>query len=296
MYICYLDESGCTGALPSADSSIQPVFVPSAVFFEQTCLQEVTLEFLTLKSRFFPSVRQGRDHYLDVVLHEVKGSDLRKEICSSARRKRTHAIGFLDAFLTLLEKHGARIIGRVYVKGIGHPLGGRALYTSSVQAICAYFQHFLSLVDDLGVIIADSRSKPQNAVVSHSIFTRKFMARGDSYTRIVEMPTYGHSENHVGLQIADLLCSGLLYPLAVHTYCSGYLRSPHLRPGYSLLKYRYGERLRSLQYRFYESGRMKGGITVSDRLGERNSSWLFTHVEALEPASRPQDLALPPMS
>jgi hypothetical protein len=32
------------------------------------------------------------------------------------------------------------------------------------------------------------------------------------------MPTFGHSENHAGLQLADLVCSALLFPMAMDAY------------------------------------------------------------------------------
>ena len=276
MRICYLDESGCTGMLPSADSPIQPVFVPTGLVIDHSRLLEVTLGFLEIKKRFFPVPGSEVRHYLDLVLLEIKGADIRRQACSASRRRRTHALGFLDRLVDLLEESDARIIGRVWVKGIGVPLGGRALYTSSVQAICGYFQNLLATTGEEGIIIADSRSKPQNAIVSHSVFTQKFAARGDRYRRIAEMPTYGHSENHVGLQLADLLCSALLFPLAAYSYCTGYVSSLHVRPGFVVLKERYGARLKRLQYRYRDSsGKSRGGITVCDGLAQRPGGLLF---------------------
>lgn len=273
MQICYLDETGCTGLLPSAASEIQPVFAPVGVILPQTSLHDVTMEFLAIKSRFFPNL--ASQHYLDAILAEVKGADIRRHAASDSRRKSRHALGFLDKFVSLLETHGARIVGRVLIKGIGTPIAGREVYTSYVQSICSYFQELLSSADESGFLIADSRTKPQNSNLSHSIFTQKFSARGDRYHRIVEMPTYGHSDNHVGLQMADLLCSALIFPLAVASYCAGHVSSVHVRPGFALLRKRYGARLKQLQFLYTEDGRRKGGITVSDNLGRRPSRLLF---------------------
>jgi hypothetical protein len=64
--------------------------------------------------------------------------------------------------------------------------------------------------------------------VSHSIFTQKFKAEGDQYPRVLEMPTFGHSNNHVGIQIADLLASALLYPMATCAYCRGHVSNVHV--------------------------------------------------------------------
>jgi len=44
---------------------------------------------------------------------------------------------------------------------------------------------------------------------------------GDLYDRLIELPTFAHSDNHAGLQVADAMCSALLTPIAVNTYCAG---------------------------------------------------------------------------
>ena len=172
----------------------------------------------------------------------------------------------------------------MWVKGIGEPFNGRAVYTSSMQHIFRYFEHLLATCGEVGLVVADSRSKPQNAVVAHSILTQKFAAGGDVYPHVAEMPVYGHSENHVGLQVADLLCSALLFPMsATASYCRGYVSSVHVRPGHALLSARYGLRLRALQYRYREGVAFRGGLTVSDAIGRRPGRLLFEPVENPEP-------------
>jgi hypothetical protein len=110
-----------------------------------------------------------------------------------------------------------------------------------------------------------------------------FRTAGNPYDRIVEMPTFGHSDNHVGLQLADLVCSALLFPIAVHTYCTGHVTNLHVRPGYRLLKQRYAEQLRGLQFRYLEpvKKRWRGGITVNDSIGQRSGAEMFR----IEPTS-----------
>lgn len=163
-------------------------------------------------------------------------------------------------------------------KGIGQPINGTAIYTFSVQDICAGFQELLTLGDIKGAVIADSRNKPKNSTVAHSVFTLKHRVAGDAFDRVIEMPTFGHSDNHVGLQIADLLCSAFLYPMAMHVYCSGKIHSVHVRSGYHVIQSRYAARIKAMQYRYQDSARHKwrGGITVSDALGKQPGSQLFT--------------------
>lgn len=212
------------------------------------------------------------------MLGEVKGAELRKQACAPGRRLRRQALGFLDSLLALLEKRQARLVGRLWIKGIGQPFNGRAVYTSSMQHIFRYFEHLLAASSEIGMVVADSRTKPQNTVVAHSILTQKFASGGDSYPHIAEMPVYGHSENHVGLQVADLLCSSLLFPMAAASYCTGHVSSVHVRPGFALLSARYGRRVRALQYRYREGEVFRGETTVSDAIAERSGRLLFEPV------------------
>ncbi len=275
MHICYLDESGDTIMFPSSNSQISPVLVLAGVVIDRTNLHPLTLDFLDLKEKFFPNLMAGA-RPLNRILIEVKGSDVRKTIRRGNRNQRRHQIGFIDKFLELLESYETKIIARILIKEPDQPIGEVKVYTSYVQAICTCFQALLEEQDDHGIIIADSRLPHQNSQVSHSIFTQKFRLAGDQHGRILEMPTFGHSHNHAGIQIADLLASAILFPIASVTYCRGHIISVHVSNNFSGIKTRYGERLKQLQYRYEDStGRWRGGITVSDTIGHRSSAIMF---------------------
>ncbi len=178
--------------------------------------------------------------------------------------------------MDMLEALRVRIVARVWIKPIGEPIDGTAIYTSSIQRIYEYYQHFLTGINEQGIVIADGRSKTKNVNVAHSVFTQKFQQSGDKYNRIIEMPTFGNSENHAGLQIADLLCSSLLFPIAAYSYCLGHVRSVHVDAEYLRLKQRYGPRLLARQYRYQDNeNRWRGGIIVSDGLAQRSSVLMF---------------------
>jgi Protein of unknown function (DUF3800) len=228
-----------------------------------------------LKRRFFPQlVSQGK--YLDSILPEIKGSDVRRNAARSSRRQYRQAFGFLDKTFNLLEKFNVSVFGRAYTKEIGGPFDGRAVYTSSIQRICRTFSHYLQCNDDIGLVVADSRNKCMNAMVSHSIFTQKYQSTGDALPQLVELPTFGHSENHAGIQLADLVVSAVLFPIMIETYCRGYVTNVHVRAGYTRLKSRYKARLRDLQYRYQdETGWWRGGIVVSDPATKRSGAELF---------------------
>jgi len=254
---------------------IQPVFVVAAIAFDLPYLPLLTRRYIALKRQFFPGLMPRTNHELDAILGEIKGAELRRDIAERSRAHRRTAIGFLDKVCGLLEIYDVSLFGRVWIKGINVPIDGDAIYTFSVQAVCADFQRYLQSHNDTGLVIADSRTKSKNQRVSHSIFTQKFRAAGDAYGRVIEMPTFGHSDNHAGLQIADLLCSAFLVPLAIHGYCQGGPPNQHVRPGYAGIKQRYGERLLLRQYRHFTDARWRGGVTVSDNLQHRSGALLF---------------------
>ncbi len=275
MKICYVDESGDDSTLTTSTAIVQPTLVISGLIIDYQNLHRLTLDFLALKTNFFPGVARHRLH-LDRILHEIKGSELRRKAVSSRKRERRHAIGVLDGAIGLLERYGIRLIGRAWVKGIGRQFIGRPVYTSSVQSLFNYFQIYLEQENDLGIFIADSRTATDNTRVSHSIFTQKFKQSGDGFDRIMELPTFAHSDNHAGLQLSDWVCSGVITPMTIATYCSGHVNNLHVRPGYSDLKARYQERIKPLLFRYQEAnGRWRGGITVSDAIAQRPSSLLF---------------------
>jgi hypothetical protein len=273
--VCYVDESGDTQAVPCERTDIAPVCVVVGVVFDQTSLSHLTREFLALKRTFFPNLRSRGASRLSWVLAEVKGADLRRALREGQqRRNQRHAIAVLDKLMSLLEDYDARIFGRVWVKGLGQPCDGTALHTFSMQSISTFFQAMLADGDDLGLVIADS-NHATNVAVSHSVFTQKFKLDGDEYGRILEMPTFGHSENHVGIQIADLVASALVFPMATQAYCTGRIIGVHVNPGFAQLTERYGTRLRALQYRYRDGDRWRGGLTVDDKLGQLPGGRLF---------------------
>lgn len=137
--------------------------------------------------------------------------------------------------------------------------------------------YILDRRDDTGFMIADSRTPALNTQVSHSIFTQKYRAKGDPWGRLLDLPTFGHSNNHVPLQITDLLCSTLLFPMATATYCIGHIKGKHVKGRDKFIKRRYASRIKALQYRYkdMDSGKSSGGIFVNDGLLGRKSGLLF---------------------
>ena len=252
----------------------------AGVVIEQRFLENFTREFMDAKAHWYPNLVEDASNRLDRILPEIKGADLRRALREGGpRRNRRHAVGFLDSLMDLLEGHDARTIGRIWIKEPGRPCNARAIYTFSVQDICADFQNLLATVGEDGLVIADSRTPGLNASVAHSVFTQKFSSKGDRYPRIQEMPLFGHSQNHAGIQVADLLCSALLFPMAARCYCYPHIQSVHVDTGFGQLANRYGDRLKAIQHRYTDdSGRRRGGLTVSDPVTHKGGSPLFKPV------------------
>lgn len=279
MHILYIDESGDLGALPVAPSPTgndQPVLVIGGLIVDADRLEAITQDFLNLKSRWFPGLPYPSPNHLDKIIPEIKGSELRRHATRGARNVRRHAVGFLDHLLKLLEAHDVQLLARVWIKALGQPFNGRSVYTSSIQGLYTYFEHYLDGKNDFGFAIADSRDHLKNVSVAHSVFTQKFRASSTVYSRILELPTFGHSENHAGIQICDLVCSALLYPIAAQAYCTGYVANLHVQPRAAQLKHRFGATLKAMQHRYQDpTGRWIGGITVSDSLAARNAGLML---------------------
>jgi hypothetical protein len=276
MYLCYIDESGDTGQLKSATDSTQPLIAIGGIIVNYTRLHGLTHDLIDLNQRMFPGAAPPGCTRLGRILYEIKGAELRKNIGRGTDNQRRHSIHYVDEVISLMNKHDIRVIARIWIKGIAKPFDGVPVYTSSIQALYEYFQRFLTANDDYGFVIADSRSKTLNVNVSHSVFTQKYRFLGDRYDRIFELPTFVHSDNHAGLQIADTFCSAMLFPIASHVYCAGHVSSVHVQPKFALVKSRCVPHLRTLQYRYQDAaGAWRGGIVVSDAIGQRSGSLIF---------------------
>jgi hypothetical protein len=103
------------------------------------------------------------------------------------------------------------------------------------------------------------------------MFTLRF-AKRPLHQRLVDMPVFGHSDNHAGLQIADLLCSAVLAPVACAVYGGSYASwNSHCDSGFLDIRERFGHRLERLTYNWYNArlGRESSSIVVQDPNGKR---------------------------
>ena len=113
--VCYIDESGgfeAQGSTPDAT----PLMVLLGLIVDHEQLRTLTRRFLEHRQRFYRSSLPPGRPILDVLLEELKGSTIRRNLRSSKRNDRRQAIRFLDGILDLLIASDARLIGRVWIK------------------------------------------------------------------------------------------------------------------------------------------------------------------------------------
>lgn len=293
MHICYIDESGDSQLIRSDVDDKQPMLVVAGLFVDAQRISRVTDEFIHLKRQFYPNLFKHEKHALNVLLKEIKGSDLRSDIRRhpASHHLVEHHFKFLDGVLRICKNHDIRLVARVWVKRYGHALDDRSIYTITAQNIAKRFQHFLIDHSSRGMIIADFRDPARNRYVAHSIFTQKHKLGkgGDSYPSIEEAAVFGISDNHACLQITDLICSTLLYPIAGRTVCTGSFNNVHTHANYDAIVQRYSRRINAMQYHCAENGRKRWGITVEDPHNRRTSIFPPRPVQA----SAPTQVAMP---
>jgi Protein of unknown function (DUF3800) len=267
MQLCYVDESGKAETLTRADVQQQPVVVIAGVSLPEAELTSITHDWIELKARFYPGMAErGQKGWLDGILHDIKGTSLRRGFRAKAsNRQRKHAIGLIGETIGLLERHDARIIGRIWLKALDEPNDDMSIHTSSLHFICAAVH--AGLVDDeRRMVVVDSQTYQHNFRLAHSMFTLRFGKRA-LHDRLVDMPVFGHSDNHAGLQIADLLCSAVLAPIACAVYGGSYASwNSHCDRGFLDIRERFGERLERLTYQWHNArlGRLSSSVVVHD--------------------------------
>lgn len=289
MQLCYVDESGKAETLTTADGEQQPVVVIAGITLPEDRLTDLTHDWIELKARFHPGMaQQGQVGWLDGILLEPKGAKLRRGFkLKATHRQKKHSIGLIDGTIKLLERHDARLIGRVWIKRLNEANDEMKMHASSLQFICSAFHAGLD-EGERGMVIVDSQTHQHNYRLAHSMFTQRFGAN-PPHDRLVDMPVFGHSDNHAGLQIADLLCSAILAPVACAVYAGAYENwNTHCESGFLDIRERFGSRLEALTFDWanVKAAKESSSVVVSDPLGKRSTSLLWGPGEGLRHAER----------
>lgn len=279
MHFCFIDEAGDSQAINSPNHNVQPLLVITALFVNGDNLKCLTEDFIKIKKTFYPNKFTTLNHSLDGLIHEIKGDELRKKIRDQHFQSQpvNTVLRFLDEIFKLLIRYDVKITSRIWIKKIGVKLTDKSVYSLTTQQICIRFEEYLQSKKAEGIVIADYRDPGRNRYVAHSIFTQKNRTiKGDAFPSIVEIPTFGVSDNHACLQIADILSTTLIFPSAAQVYCHGHISNSFINPNYNHLRNRYKKRLRALQFNCKIKGMMHWGITVKDQLGNKKGTDFFS--------------------
>lgn len=275
MHLCYIDEAGNGQTLDPARPDAPPVLVVGGFTVPRAQVRSLTWAFLDVKKHYRPQLRNA-EQLSEVIQHEIKGADVRKNLRAGNHNWRRAAMELAASLLEILEAHEARVLARVWIKEEGLAFDESGVYPASVAALNETFQAQLAHEHSRGMMVLDSRTKVKNAPNVHCVTTRKYRAGGDSLRGIIESPVFGHSDTHSLLQLADLLVSSLLFPIACHAYLNDVKWNVHCDDAYEPLREEFGARLRKLQFRYQDAvGKWRGGIVVSDRRTQQSSSLMF---------------------
>ncbi len=279
MFLCYVDESGDSGTFQINNSTLNPLYVVTGLIVHHKEIAGVTSDFISAKRKFFPNRFTELKHFLDSILQEIKGNDIRKVIRDGDTRNRKTHIGYLDTCIRILRCHGVRLLGRALVKNPGEKNDDAAFYGRSMLHICQHFHAFLEQTNSSGFVVADGRNYAQDVRTTHSIFTQCYQTTApNSFPRLVEVPVYGQSQNFAMIQLADTICSAVMFPMIIDAY-GGHLAgvaNVHLSENYGAVRDRYKQAIREMQYTYHNGSRTVGGMLISDRLpANRSSSLLF---------------------
>jgi len=273
--ICYADEAGNTGLYHPADPASSPVFALVGISVDETRADDVLMEYLRLKQRFVPVLRTRQ--LSQVIQHEVKGAALRRDIRKMGSLHTTRrALSYLNQLISLLERHHVKLMGRVLVKRAGEVYSSASTYPSAVADIAGTLDRQARDAGARSLLVLDAQTKVKNEGNVHQITTRRFRHGGNMFPTFVESPVFGHSDTHSLLQVADLVASGLVYPMACAAYLPPVPGDAHRDPAYQAVRATFGKRLAGLEYRYPGgNGNLRGGFRVIDRVGEQGAGLLF---------------------
>ena len=212
-HICHIDESGDFGPLPPANLNaqpVQPVLVVVGLIVAESELTRMSREFIALRktSEFLRARRSALRQ--DEFPREDRGKDMFRWALKSNRAGwQNSALSTLGQALALLERAQARVAGCVHLKG--DDFEGAKTYETSVLSIAANFRRFLEAGQAQN---GEQRPRRGVRVVCDNQEEAGKKVRREFVRRNLDPPEFVDSKNHIGVQLADWLCSAIIAPLA----------------------------------------------------------------------------------
>ena len=251
MLTCFIDESGCPGPLPTISSAVQPILVIAGIALDTSAITTVTRQFARLVQRYRHGESRPNDICTDLLGELIKGAEVRKAFRTDPAAAERREFPFIDSVLTLLRTHEAKLYGTVIVKAAGEEFDGRRAYSQALSTIAKEFHRTLEAAETQGTAIADFRESKLNGRVSTDLMEAKLGPAGDQLPRLLYPPTFGNSEVHAPLQLVDLVCSAMLWPIAAWHFRERLDGSPHIAPAADVcIRRRFRRRLREVVPRY----------------------------------------------
>lgn len=283
MHVLYLDESGSAETLCRIHPESTPVFVLGGVCVDIKEQRGLVWDFLKLKEEFNPHLQKKQ--LSDAIAYEMKGSSLRSDIRSTSRRRRRRAISFIHQLIELLNDHKAKVVAKVNMKNVDETHNDVSQYSACNRWVLNSFDKYLAEYKTEGIAILDSRTKVKNSPLVSNVVTAMYRRGGGDFSRLLDAPTFGHSDVHIGIQIADHIVSSLIFPMACYAFCSKYAWNTHVNTNYRILIENFGPALQELQMRYISKPSLerRGGIYCTGTNDVIKSSRLFRLQEDINP-------------
>ena len=182
----------------------------------------------------------------------------------------------LDGTIKLLERHDAKVLGR-----IGSSLSA-ARSTSAASTEAAFSSSAAPSIPVSQRTRGEWWSwtaRPTTITTNWPIPFSRSVSRGSPSTSgWSACRCSGHSDNHAGLQIADLLASAILAPIACSVYAGAYETwNVHRASCHLDIRERFGPRLNALTFptTHPQTGLSCSSLLVHDPVGKRRSSLMY---------------------
>lgn len=259
---CYVDEAGCPGKLPAGPTIVQPFLIVAAMALPSAEVGAFTHRLNMLKGAYLRANGSLAGTAAPLAL-EIKGSALRAQLRRSPGGVLA-AHRLLDGLLSLLKASDARIFAAIAPKPAGGEFDGVATYAFAMHRLACEFHQWLDHQDADGVMVADFREPQLNAAMARPVGASKFGEVRDALPRLLDVPLFGHSESHAGLQAVDWLVSALIFAAVSERHSSELPGHPLLHENDAQFARRYRKRLRGL---LPPAGGARGIEGLSDMYG-----------------------------
>jgi hypothetical protein len=179
--LCYFDESGDEQPLRRPDELL--VFVLVAIVVDQAHIGKLQQDFLALKLQTLSARDRQTIGTSALVKFERKGSQFRRALKQQKRGSRRASLGFLDAFIQILESNQISIEFAYRLKGSARLSSDS--YAESVAEILTSVNNHAQLHDARFLAVLDSRTHAKNAPTVAYVFDQMTTAH-QPLSRLIE--------------------------------------------------------------------------------------------------------------